>query len=70
MHYVIIGNGTAAVGTIEGIRVIDKKSPITLVSAEPYPVYGRPLISYLLLGKTTVTKCCTTVRKTSTRRTA
>lgn len=56
MHYVIIGNGTAAVGTIEGIRVIDKKSPITLVSAEPYPVYGRPLISYLLLGKTTEDK--------------
>ena len=44
-EYVIIGNGAAAVGCIEGIRSIDKTSPITVVSEEPYPVYGRPLIS-------------------------
>lgn len=56
MNYVIIGNGTAATGVIEGIRVVDKESPITLISSEPYPVYGRPLISYLLLGKTTEEK--------------
>jgi len=56
MNYVIIGNGTAAVGVIEGIRVVDKTSPITVISSEPYPVYGRPLISYLLLGKTTEEK--------------
>lgn len=56
MNYVIIGNGTAAVGTIEGIRSIDKTGSITLVSAEPYHVYGRPLISYMLLGKTTEEK--------------
>lgn len=55
-HYVIIGNGTAAIGVIEGIRVIDKTSPITVISEEPYPVYGRPLISYLLMGKTTEEK--------------
>lgn len=56
MNYVIIGNGTAAIGCIEGIRVVDKESPITVISSEPYPVYGRPLISYLLLGKTTEEK--------------
>lgn len=56
MNYVIIGNGTAATGVIEGIRVVDKNGPITLISSEPYPVYGRPLISYLLLGKTTEEK--------------
>ncbi len=56
MNYVIIGNGTAAVGCIEGIRVVDKTSPITVISSEPYPVYGRPLISYLLLDKTTEEK--------------
>ncbi len=56
MKYLIIGNGTAAVGCIEGIRVVDKTSPITVVSAEPYPAYGRPLISYLLQGKTTEEK--------------
>lgn len=56
MNYVIIGNGTAAVGTIEGIRAVDRTGSITVISSEPYPVYGRPLISYLLLGKTTEDK--------------
>ena len=56
MKYVIIGNGTAAVGAIEGIRSADKVGPITVISTEPYHVYGRPLISYMLLGKTTEKK--------------
>ena len=53
MRYVIIGGSAAAVGCIEGIRAVDKAGDITLVSREPYPFYGRPLISYLLEGKTT-----------------
>ena len=55
-HYVIIGNGVAAAGCIEGIRTLDKKSPITVISAEEHAVYSRPLISYYLEGKTTLTK--------------
>lgn len=55
-EYVIIGNGIAAVGCIEGIRSVDKTSSITVVSEEQYPVYGRPLISYYLEGKTTLEK--------------
>lgn len=51
-RYVIIGNGTAAVGCIEGIRSVDKKGGITVVSKENRPVYSRPLISYYLEGKT------------------
>ncbi len=51
MNYVIIGNGAAAVGAVEGIRRTDKENPITLVSHEPYRAYGRPLISNLLSGK-------------------
>ena len=51
-EYVIIGNGTAAVGCIEGIRSADKESSITVISAEEHHVYSRPLISYLLEGKT------------------
>ena len=50
-HYVIIGNGTAAVSCIEGIRSIDGESPITVISGERYPAYCRPLISYALEGK-------------------
>ena len=55
-EYVIIGNGVAAVGCIEGIRSVDKSSPITVVSEERHPVYCRPLISYYLEGKTTLDK--------------
>lgn len=52
MRYVIIGNSTAAVGCIEGIRQIDKVNPIFVISDEPHHTYSRPLISYLLYGKT------------------
>ncbi len=52
MNYVIIGNSIAAVGCVEGIRSRDKTGSITIVGDEPYPVYSRPLISYLLLGST------------------
>lgn len=52
LNYVIIGNSAAAVGCVEGIRSVDRTGPITVVSDEPHPVYSRPLISYLLEGKT------------------
>lgn len=55
-QYVIIGNGVAAAGCIEGIRSMDKVSPITVISGEDHPVYCRPLISYYLEGKTTLDK--------------
>lgn len=51
-HYVIIGNGVAAAAAIEGIRSKDAEGTVTVVSKEKYPVYCRPLISYLLEGKT------------------
>ena len=50
--YVIIGNGHAAVGCIEGIRSVDPDGEIFVVSEEPHHVYSRPLISYYLEGKT------------------
>ena len=51
-QYVIIGNGVAATGCIEGIRSVDKSSKIMVVSEEKHPVYCRPLISYYLEKKT------------------
>lgn len=48
MDYVIIGNGVASISAIEGIRKIDQDSGILVISAEPDPTYGRPLISYYL----------------------
>ena len=50
--YVIIGNSIAAIGCIEGIRSVDTKGGITVISEEKHPVYGRPLISYYLQDKT------------------
>ena len=50
--YVIIGNGVAATGCIEGIRSVDKEGAITVVSEENHEVYCRPLISYYLEKKT------------------
>ena len=51
-NYVIIGNGVAAAGCIEGIRSVDAEGSITVVSEEKHPVYCRPLISYYLERKT------------------
>ena len=50
-HYLIIGNGIAAAGCIEGIRSVDPDGAVTVVSKEPHGVYCRPLISYYLEGK-------------------
>ena len=54
--YVIIGNGTAAVGCIEGIRSVDQTGEITVISSEDHHVYSRPIISYYLEGKTDLQK--------------
>ncbi|MCW3489670.1 NAD(P)/FAD-dependent oxidoreductase [Dethiobacter alkaliphilus] len=51
MKHVIIGNSTAAVGAVEGIRKSDQDSSITVISSEPHHTYSRPLISYYLAGK-------------------
>lgn len=51
MDYVIIGNSAAGIGAVEGIRSIDKKGTIAVISDEPYHTYSRPLISYYLGGK-------------------
>jgi len=51
MKYVIIGGSYAAVSAIEGIRSIDKKGTITVLSKEKVKAYCRPVISYVLYGK-------------------
>lgn len=54
--YVIIGNGIASLGCIDGIRSVDKDGKITVISREKHPTYARPLISCYLEGKTTPEK--------------
>ncbi len=60
LKYVIIGNSAAAVGAVEAIRRArgqnDTDGRIIIISNENYHTYSRPLISYLLMGKTTEEK--------------
>ena len=56
MKYVIIGNSAAGIGAVEGIRSTDTDGEIIIISDEKYHTYSRPLISYLLYGKTTIEK--------------
>jgi len=56
MNYCIIGNSAAGIGAVEGIRQVDKDGKITVITDESRHTYSRPLISYLLLGKTTQEK--------------
>ncbi len=50
--YLILGNSAAAIAAVEKIRAVDGDGSIVMCSPEPYAAYGRPLISYLLEGKT------------------
>ncbi len=52
MKYLIIGNSTAAIACIEGIRTTDKDGEISVISDEKHHCYGRPTISYCLMGAT------------------
>lgn len=49
--YLIIGNCAAGIGALEAIRRVDREGDVTIVTAEPYHAYSRPLITYLLGGK-------------------
>lgn len=51
MEYLIIGNSCAGTSCASEIRNNDKTGNITILSEEKFPAYGRPLISYFLLGK-------------------
>ena len=53
MKYVIIGNSAAAIGTVQGIRQVDKDGQIVMIADEKYHTYSRPLISYWLKGAVT-----------------
>ncbi len=51
MRYLIIGNGPAGINAINGIRELDPKGEIIVISDEGHLNYSRPLISYLLGNK-------------------
>ncbi len=47
-RYLIIGNGAAGATAAETIRQYDPIGEITIVTAEPYPMYSRPGLAYVL----------------------
>ena len=54
VDYLIIGNSAAGISAAEAIRKTDREGSVLIVGSEPHSAYGRPLISYLLEGKTTL----------------
>ncbi len=48
--YLIIGNSAGGIGCVEGIRRVDRKGSIAVVSDEKYHTYSRPLITHLIEG--------------------
>ncbi|MFQ5434887.1 MAG: FAD-dependent oxidoreductase, partial [Anaerolineae bacterium] len=46
--YVIVGNGAAGVTAAETVRQQDPGGEITIVGKEPYPIYSRPGLAYVL----------------------
>jgi NAD(P)H-nitrite reductase large subunit len=51
IRYVIVGNGAAGVTAAETIRQQDPLGEIIIISAEPYPMYSRPGLAYLLINE-------------------
>jgi len=51
IHYLIVGAGIAGIAAAEAIREVDSVKKITLINAEPYPPYCRPLIIEVLTGE-------------------
>ncbi len=51
--YLVIGGGIAGTTAAEAIRGIDSAAAITIISAEPYPLYSRLMLSkpYFFLGE-------------------
>jgi len=48
MNHIIIGNGAAGATAAEEIRKRDPRSHIVVVGAEPYPMYSRPGLAYVI----------------------
>ncbi len=50
-RYLIIGNGAAGATAAQTLREQDPRGEITIVSAEPHPMYSRPGLAYILIDE-------------------
>ncbi len=55
-NYVIVGNGAAGVTAAEAIRARDPHGHITIVSGEPFPMYSRPGLAYVVINEVSDTQ--------------
>ncbi|HSH03504.1 MAG TPA: FAD-dependent oxidoreductase [Anaerolineae bacterium] len=62
INYIIIGNGAAGTAAAEIIRKYDNGT-ITILSAEPYPMYSRPGLAYVLTGQIPAKQAITRTEK-------
>lgn len=51
LRYVIIGNGAAGTAAAEELRRRDALASIAVLTNEPYSMYSRPGLAYLLIGE-------------------
>lgn len=56
--YLIIGNSTAAIAAVEGLRRTDAQGSLAVISCEPQAAYCAPLITYVLAGKIEEKQIC------------
>ena len=49
-RYVIVGNGVAGTTAAETLKKLDPHSQVTLIAAEPYPLYNRVSLPHYLKG--------------------
>ncbi len=50
-RFVIIGNGAAGITAAEELRRRDPRADITICTDEPYPMYSRPGLAYVLINE-------------------
>ena len=50
-RFVIIGNGAAGITAAEELRRRDARASITICTDEPYPMYSRPGLAYVLINE-------------------
>lgn len=51
MNYVIVGNGAAGITAAEEIRRRDPRGHVTVIGNEPYPMYSRPGLAYVITSE-------------------
>ncbi len=56
IDYIIIGNSAAGLAAAEGIRELDKRGKVMILSEEDFLNYSKPLITYLLEGVVSLDK--------------